>query len=162
MATSQPTNTQPVAAVVVDANIAIAICANEAGAVNASIAIDHYAKLKAEFFAPGAIIVETLYVLCGKLRDGILTGAEHSRAIQDFALFMRLVRSTPNGDGALVLRAEAVRGSYSCRRTSDGIYIALAEELASYRPTTLLTFDENMVKQTARTSPSVSVHLIAV
>ena len=42
------------------------------------------------------------------------------------------------------------------------IYIALAEDLAASRPTTLLTFDENMGKHAAREVPSVTVHLIAV
>ena len=162
MATSQPSSVQTAAAVVVDANIGIAMCTNEPGAANASTAVNQYVSQRFEFYAPGAILAETLYVLCGKLQDGILTAAEHMQAIQDFALFMRLVRSPPHGEGSLVLRAEAVRGTYTCRRSSDGIYIALAEELAASRPTTLLTFDEKMGKQTAREAPSVTVHLVTV
>ena len=147
-------------AVVVDANIPIAICANEPGASNASIAVNQYISQQVDFFAPGAILAETLYVLCGKMHDGTITVAEHALAIQDFALFMRLIKSPPGGEGSLVLRAEAVRGTYTCRRSSDGIYIALAEALAMSVSTSLLTFDADMARQAAREAPAVTIHLV--
>ena len=66
------------------------------------------------------------------------------------------------GEGSLVLRAEEIRGSYSCRRSADGVYIALAEELTVIKPTVLLTFDEDMVKQALKNAPTVSVHLLTI
>ncbi len=156
---SQPSSALP-GAVVIDANIPIAIAANEPGEPNATAAIAHYLGQQYEFYAPGAIVAETLYVLCGKLKDGSLTDIEHTQAIQDFSMFMRLVKSPPSGEGALILRAEAVRGTYTCRRSADGIYIALAEELATTHTTVLLTFDENMSRQASHNSPGVTVHLL--
>src|ERR1700722_11023832 len=150
---SQPSKGVPTGAVVVDANIPIAIVANETGAANATAAVHHYLAQQYEFYAPGAILAETLYELCGKLRDGSLTPAEHGVEIQDLALFMRLVKSPPHGDGALVLRAEAFCGTNTCRRSADGIYIALAEALAGLQPTVLLTSDEVMGKQAIRDVP---------
>ena len=62
-------NSIPGGAVVIDANVAIAISSKEA---------DREPKAKAEllrystaghlFYAPGAIVAETLYILCGKLQ----------------------------------------------------------------------------------------------
>jgi predicted nucleic acid-binding protein len=148
-------------AVVVDANIPIAIASNEVGSDNATIAINHYLAQRYEFYAPGAILAETLYVLCGKLQDGTFTAAEHAQAIQDFDLFMSMILPPPQGEGTLVLRAETFRGTYTCRRSADGIYIALAEELAASRPTVLLTFDADMSRQAARFAPGVTVHLLS-
>lgn len=147
-------------AVVVDANVPIAIAANEPGEPQATAAINHYLAQQYTFYAPGAIVAETLYVLCGKLQDGSLTAPEHAQAVQDFQLFMGMLEPPPSGEAALVLRAEAIRGTYTCRRSADGIYVALAEELAATKPTVLLTFDENMSKQAARHAPAVVVHLL--
>lgn len=148
--------------VVVDANVPIAIAANEPGERNAAAAITQYLSDRATFYAPGAIVAEVLYVLCGKQQDGSLTATEHLQAVEDFALFMGMVNSPPGGDGSLVRRADAVRGTYTCRRSADGIYIALAEHLATSYLTVLLTFDENLAKQTTRISPSIRVHLLTV
>jgi predicted nucleic acid-binding protein len=101
-------------------------------------------------------------VLCGKLQDGSLTVTEYTQAIQDFHLFMRLIKSPPDGEGALVLRAEEMRGTYTCRWSADGIYIALAEALSDTHSTVLLTFDEDMSKQAARNAPRVHLHLLTV
>ena len=54
-------------------------------------------------------------------------------------------------------RAEAIRAGYSCRRSADGIYIALAEQLTAVMPTTLLTFDQDMKSQAAKNAPTVTV-----
>src|SRR5437868_13260152 len=155
---SQASSPQPPAGdVVVDANIPITIVTSEPGEPKVSAAINRYAGLNYDFYAPGAILAETLYVLCGKLQDGTLTPAEHAQAIQDLAVFMQMVKSPPNGESRLVLRAEAVRGNYTCRRSADGIYIALAEELTVTMPTVLLTFDADMAKQAANFAPTVMV-----
>ena len=148
--------------VVIDANVPIAIAANEPGEQNATSAINHYLANQYVLYAPRAIVAEVLYVLCGKEQDGSLTAAEYLQAIEDFALFMPIVHWPPGGDGSLVRRAAAVRGTYTCRRSADGIYIALAEVLtASYR-TVLLTFDQNMANHAARVSPAITVHLLTV
>lgn len=149
-------------AVVVDANVPIATVANEPGEPKATAAVNHYLSQGYAFYAPGALLAETLYVLCGKLQTGILTKAEHAQAIQELHLFMRLVKSPPSGEGALLLRAEALRGTYTCRRSTDGIYIALAEALAATYPTVLLTFDERMSKQATSKAPSVTVQLLTI
>ena len=150
----------PSGAVVIDANIPLAIVASEPGEPIASAAITRYAGLNYEFFAPGAILAETLYVLCGKLQDGHLTPTEHTQAIQDLDAFMQMVKSPVNGESALTLRAEALRAAYSCRRSADGIYVALAEALSATRPTVLLTFDSDMAKQAANFAPTVRVDLL--
>jgi len=60
----------------------------------------------------------------------------------------------------LIARAEEIRGGYSCRRSADGLYIALAEELSQSVPTELLTFDEDLPKQAAKNAPAVKVNLL--
>jgi len=57
------------------------------------------------------------------------------------------------------VRAEEIRGSYGCSRSADGLYIALAEELATTRPTELVTFDAAMPSHVAATAPTVTVRL---
>ncbi len=161
MAMTPPSSTVP-ECVVIDANVPIAIAANEPGEPNATAAINHYLVDQCALYAPGAIVAEVLYVLCGKEQDGSLTATEYLQAIEDFALFVAMVNSPPGGDGTLVRRAAAACGSYTCRRSADGIYIALAEHLATSYRTVLLTFDENMAKQAARISPAVTVHLLTV
>jgi len=73
---------------------------------------------------------------------------------------LSFIQPHSNGEIALVLRAEAIRGLNSCRRSADGLYMTLAEELAQTRPTVLLTFDEDMAKQAARNAPTVTVELL--
>jgi predicted nucleic acid-binding protein len=160
--TSNPPSSPP-HAVVIDANIAIAITAREAltGQV-ASAQVAAYSAAGCDFFAPGVLVAETLYVLCKKLNDGLLSVAEHALAVKHFQSFSSFILSPPNGDISLALRAEAIRGGYTCRRSADGIYIALAEELAVGTPTTLLTFDEDMVKQAAKHAPTVTAQLLTI
>src|SRR5437762_477621 len=81
--------TSPPHAVVVDANIAIAIAANETnGAQKASSELAAYSAAGCEFFAPGVLVSETLYVLCKKAEAGILSPADHTLAIQHFQVFL--------------------------------------------------------------------------
>jgi predicted nucleic acid-binding protein len=150
-------------ALVIDANIAVAISSNEQFTdVIAAAELARYSSLGYEFFAPGVIVSETLYVLCGKLQNGVLTSTEHAQSILDFEVLMGKILSPPDGEVALIARAEAIRGSYSCRRSADGIYIALAEMLSATRPTTLLTFDADMQKQATNSAPSVTVQLLTI
>jgi predicted nucleic acid-binding protein len=150
---------------VLDASVAVALASKEAPTeAKANAEIAYYSSLGYEFFAPGVIVSETLYVLCdmlcGKLQDGSLSAATHAKAVQSFYLLMATTLPPPNGEASLVLRAEAIRSSYTCRRSADGIYIALAEQLALVRPTTLLTLDADMSKQAANKAAGVTVHLI--
>lgn len=148
-------------ALVLDANIVIALACVEPGRdVLVMAEIAHYATLGYRLFAPGVLIAETLYILCGKLRSGSLTPADYITAVATFRRTMMTVLSPPNGDTALIQRAEQIGNGYGCSRSADSIYIALAEELTLTRPTILLTFDREMPKQVARKAPSVTVKLL--
>jgi len=145
----------------VDASIAVAIAAREVTEPKASAEVNRYLASGAEFFAPGVLVAETLYVLCGKLEEEkTLSPADHATAVQAFHNLMGFISSPPDGEISLVLRAEAIRGSYTCRRSADGLYIALAEALTRTRPTVLLTLDADMPKQAAKNAPTVTVQLL--
>jgi len=148
-------------AVVIDANVVIAISAKESGRdAMATLELANYAALGYEWFAPGTIISETLYILCGKLNSGVLSPADYAMAVQTFARMMNSILPPPGGDAALVLRAEQIGSGYGCSRSADAIYIALAEQLALSRPTVLLTFDKGLPKQASRHAPTVKVHFL--
>lgn len=162
MAASLPSSAPALpGAVVVDANVCVSIAARESTQPQAQAAITHYLNQGYEFYAPGVLITETLYVLCGKRADGSLLPDEHNLAIEDFAALMGMFLPPPVWDGLLIERAEAIRGSYTCRRSADGMYIALAETLTvTGRPTVLLTFDVDMYKQAAVHASGVTVELL--
>jgi predicted nucleic acid-binding protein len=148
-------------AVVVDANVAIAICAKEADKLtNAETKIAEYAKNGVQFFAPGVIVGECLYVFCKKLRDGVLTTAEHANAIQAFITLMASIQPPPCGDKGLIKRAEEMRGGLACGRSADGIYLALAEELTKNGVTEIVTFDTGMRGQATANSLSSHVEVL--
>ena len=148
-------------AVIIDANVFIALCAREkAKLAVAEAALNAYAAKGWLFYAPGVIIAEVLYVLCGKQRSGELDPTAYQEAIDSFQDHMKAVLPPPSGDKALIGRAEEIRGGYSCRRSADGIYIALAEELTQTGTTDLLTFDADLPKQAARNAPTVKVNLL--
>ena len=158
---STPAPTSPAGALVVDANIAIALFAKEAGRhPKATAELRAFTAQGYVFYAPGVIISETLYVLCGKARDGTLSPADHATAVTDFALFMSGVIPPPNGDSSLISRAAGMNSGYGCSRSSDSIYLALAEELTSTLPTEVLTFDADLPNQAARNAPTVTVRLL--
>lgn len=135
--------------------------ANETGRdVRARAELKNYASRNYVLYAPGAIVSETLYVLCLKMHSGILSAPEYSQAVIDFERIMKDVLPPPNGDSALIARASAIGSGYGCSRSADSIYIALAEELTTIRPTVLLTFDSDLPNQAARNAPTVTVHLL--
>ena len=152
----------PVGAIVVDANIIISIAANELTEPRASAEVARYSALGYEFFVPGVIVSETLYVLCGKLRDGTLSMTGHALAVRKADAFLKRASPPPSGDAALLTRSEYIRGNYSCRHTSDGIYIALAEELSQTRPTVILTFDQDLRNQAMRNAATVTVQVLTI
>jgi predicted nucleic acid-binding protein len=136
---SVPTTNPP--RLVIDANVLIALCAKEADKYAiADSELTRYAQAGYEFFAPGVIIAESLFVLCKKLQDSLLTAVDHADAIADLCSFMGVINPPPNGDRSLVSRAEQVRASYGCSRSADGLYVALAEELGAMGTAELLTF----------------------
>lgn len=151
----------PAPAVVLDASVVVSLTAKEANtAAKVSVEIARYSANGYQFFAPGVLVGEVLYVLCGKLNDGSLSPIDHAQAIQDFSILMGSILPPPGGDAVLILRAETIRGSYTCRRSADGIYIALVEELAQTRTTILLTLDAEMPKQAKSRAPAVTVQVI--
>ena len=148
-------------AVVIDANVLIAVCAKEQNLhVQAEAALNDYATRGWLFYAPGVVVAETLYILCRKLQAGTLTTSEHDKAIKSFQVHMQGILPSPRGDASLITRAEEVRSGYGCSRSADGIYIALAEDLSKTGPTKLLTFDQDLENQVKQNAPTVSVHLI--
>ena len=148
-------------AIVVDANTAIALAAKEtASEPQARTALTYYTSSGYLLFAPGVIVSETLFALCGKEQSGILGLAEYSQAVADFQVFMETVLPPPNGEASLILRAAQIRVSYGCSRSADALYIALAEELSLTYATRLLTFDRGLPNQAKRNAPGVSVHLL--
>ena len=148
-------------AVVLDANVLIAICAKEQDKlVKAVTAFYDYARRGWRFYAPGVLLAETLYILCGKLQSGSLTAPKHTLAIQLLQFYLPQISPPPNGDFSLAARAEAIQQGYGCSRSADGIYIALAEQLAQQGATELLTFDQGIVNQAAKNAPAVKVNLL--
>ena len=148
-------------AVVLDANVIIALASAEVGRdalVTAEIA--HYGSLGYQLFAPGVLISETLYVLCGKLNSGSLSPTDYAVAVAVFQRTMTSVLPPPNGDAALIQRAEQIGNGYGCSHSADSIYIALAEELEQTRQTVLLTFDQQLPGQAANKAPTVTVKLL--
>ena len=157
---SQPTKSNA-GVVVVDANIFISICSQEPSALTARAALADYTTRNWAFYAPGVIFSEVLFALCRKLQDSVIDAAAHQKAVEDFHLsFVPALAPPPNGDAALVLRAEEIRQGYSCLSSADAFYIALCEMLAQSGAAELLTFDKRLVNLAANNSPTVMVNLL--
>ena len=156
----QPNNPRP--AIVMDATVVISLAAKERtthSQVNAEVT--NYLSSGYEFFAPGVLVSETLFSLCRMLvTDQTLTSAQHAQAVTDFHTLLTFISPPPQGEISLVLRAEAIRGNYTCYRTADAVYIALAEELSQSRPATLLTLDDGIRNQAAKNASGVRVQVI--
>jgi predicted nucleic acid-binding protein len=129
MATTSASNPP---SLVIDSNVLIALCAREADKYAVADAeLTRLAQAGYQFFAPGVLIAECLFVLCKKLQDGSLSPADHTSAIANFCTYVGMVLPPPHGDRTLVARAEQIRSGYGCSRSADGLYLALAEELAT-------------------------------
>ncbi len=147
-------------AVVVDANILIAICAKETGThLTAENAFKTYAANGREFFAPSVIVAEGLFALCQKFTAGVLTQAGYEQAIEFFTDYMTFI-ATPGDEASLMKRAVEIRAGYGCSRSSDGLYIALAEVLALTHTTEIMTFDKGFTNQAAKNAPAVNINLL--
>jgi predicted nucleic acid-binding protein len=145
-----------------DSSVLIAICAKESDKYAvAHQELTRYANAGYRFFAPGVVIAEALFVLCRKLNDAVLSEADHTAAVSDLITLLGAIEPPPNGDWSLVARAEQIRLGYGCSRSADGIYIALAEELAANGQSELMTFDEGFQNQASGNAPSVTVRLLS-
>ncbi|MCW5934586.1 MAG: type II toxin-antitoxin system VapC family toxin [Fimbriimonadia bacterium] len=119
-------------AIVVDANVIIAIASKETGRHHiAQTELTRYAQLGYVLYTPGVAIAETLYVLCQKQQKGLLTPVEYSQAIQDFEYLMQVILPSPQGDRYLIASGEQIRKGYGCSRSADSLYLALASQLLS-------------------------------
>jgi predicted nucleic acid-binding protein len=146
---------------IMDANILIALCSKEVDKYSVADAeLIRYAQSGYQSYAPGVIIAECLYALCKKLGDGSLSPADHASAVADLCTYMGMILPPPHGDRSLVARAKQIRSGYGCSRSADGLYLALAEELAAAGKAELLTFDTGLPNQAKANAPSVSVTLL--
>jgi predicted nucleic acid-binding protein len=136
---------------VLDSSFLTAYCSKEPG---------RYERAAAEFFAPGVAAAESLFALCRKLQEGLLTPQEHVSSVRVLVLLFSCFRGLPGGDLQLTERAEQIRAGYGCSRSTDGIFIALCEELARHGPSEIVTFDESMRLQAAKNAPTVSVNTL--
>ncbi len=150
-------------AVVPDANVLIALCAKEKDKLKtAENAFDDYTNQGYEFFAPGVLVAEVIFVLCNKFVDGSLTSHEYEKSIKAFKYYLGFIALSPNGEASLLDRAVEIRKGYGCSRSSDGLYIALAEELAKTYDTEIVTFDGGFINQAAKNAVTVKVNLLTV
>jgi predicted nucleic acid-binding protein len=156
-----PLQAKPTGSIVVDANVLIAIVCNEANRVSvAHKELSHYASLGFGLYAPGVVVAECLYVICGKLNNGTLTPTAYQTAVNSFTAMMASILPPPDGDKCLIERAAQINDGYGCSRSADAIYIALAEKLTAINTTLLLTFDKELPKQAAKNSPLIVVKVL--
>lgn len=149
-------------AVVVDANVVLAICSHEKLTYQKALtAFEEYANKGWEFYAPNVLTAEVLFVLCRKLADGVLSEAEHKSSIEAFTILSSSIKNPENGDQALISSAEKIRGSYGCSRMSDSLYLACAQELATRCNVEIVTFDNGLVNQAANCSTAITIRLLS-
>lgn len=146
--------------VVVDASVLVSISSMEASTyLAAETALDVYTESGSEFFAPNVIVAEVIFALCQKLAAGVLTDVEHKKAVESFLDLMKDV-ALPKDERRLISRAVEIRGTYGCSRSSDSLYLALAEDLAKSQTVELFTLDRGMINQAAKHAPMVTVRLL--
>lgn len=145
-------------ALIIDANLLISVCSKEPTAAIVQNELENYAKNDWEFFAPNIIVAEVLFILCQKLQNGLLTQKSYDESIENFQDQMKIIE-TPN-DAQFIKRAKEIRETYGCSRSSDSLYLALAEDLAKNRTVEVLTFDKGMINQAAKNAPTVTVRIL--
>ena len=147
MATSTVDNLR---AAIIDASVLVAITSKENPThLPAEAAFKSYSQNGWEFFAPNVIISEVIFALCQKLTGELLTRPEYELAIRCFLDYMTII-STPDDETDLVKRAIEIRQGYGCSRSSDGLYLAMAEDLAKTHTVELFTLDRGMTNQAAK------------
>jgi predicted nucleic acid-binding protein len=147
---------------VVDANILISISSKEALThIVAENELKTYANNGWEVVAPHIIVAESIFALCQKFTSGILTQVDYEKAIDDLNNYLSAIEM-PFSDAYLMKRAVEIRKNYGCSRSSDGIYLALAEELSKTRTTEILTFDAGFTNQIKNNAPTINLKLLRV
>jgi len=148
-------------AVVLDASFVIGFCSREADKFAAASAqFEIYIQQGRQLFAPGVMVFEVLYVLCNKVAKQIITLAEYDEAIADLLDILEAIEIYPGGDRPLIQRATRMCGG--CSHMNDSFYLALAEQLAAYRPAELATFDTGYVNQSQLHAPTVTIRLLPI
>lgn len=154
--------TNPVS-VVIDASVVIALCAKEADKIeSAETKLLAYSKSGCDFYAPGVLIAECLFVFCRKLQAGELSPEDHGAAVGALEVLMSSIKPPPVLDASLVKRAEHFRGGLGCARSADGIYLAYAEALGKSAGVAIVTFDQSMKTQAASHGLGESVVVLPV
>jgi len=149
-------------AVTLDASFIVAYCTREPGRfATAEAELKRLAGAGYSLYAPEVVVSEVLFVICRKTEKGELTGPEAVQAVNSFAALMGAVQPPPGGDKALIADAVRIRGSYTCLRVSDSLYLALAEQLAALGCPELLTFDKDLRSHAAANAPGVTVRLFS-
>lgn len=143
--------TDPTAAVV-DASAAVAYCAREA---NRYAAIEQYLDAgevsKLRLYAPGLLVGECLHVFCKKEQRGEIDAAGHAAAVVALDELMKSLNPPAGGDGALVLPAARLSAGYTCSKSNDSVYLALAEQLAADGEVVqVVTFDDDQARRAGR------------
>ena len=104
------TPTSKPAAMVIDANVLIAICAREKNKYQtAKDALEDAATNGVAFYAPDILIAEVLFILCNKHQNGLLTDTQYQDAIEDFRDQMSVIFPAPDGEAPLISRAVEIR-----------------------------------------------------
>lgn len=146
--------------VILDASFVIGICAREPKKyVLAQTELGLRTANGCPLHAPHLLIMEAVYVLCGKQQSGELTQAEHTTAIANLSLLSTTIIFPDKGDVSLLARAEQLRQGYGCSRSADCFYITLAEQLALTGTSEIVTFDAGQQRQAAA-SPGITVTLL--
>ena len=151
----------PAVHVTLDASFVIGICANEPNkVVKAQAELSQRIANGETIHAPHLLLMEAVFVLCGKQQAGTLTQTQHSQALASLQNLASTLVFPSGGDIVLLIRAEQMRQGYGCSHSADCFYLALAEQLAASGPSELLTFDAGQQKQAAAVSPNVTVTLL--
>jgi len=146
---------------VIDASAVIGLCSKEPDKYDkVRLAVSAYMAQKYRLFAPHVIVMEVLYVFCGKNKNGRLSDKQHADSVADFVETMELIEFPAKGDFALAKRAEEIRQGRGCSHSADGLYLALAEELSTLGAVELLTFDQGQAAQATAILPQISVKLL--
>ena len=120
--------------------------------------LENYAKSGWEFLAPNIIVVEVLYILCKKLQNGLMPPQSYEKIIENFDDQMKTVQLP--SDARLIKTAIEIQSEYGCSPSLDGLYTALAEDLAKTRTVEIFTLDRGMVNQAAKNAPTVTVKVL--
>lgn len=154
------TSSSPTVAVL-DASAAVAYAAREPGRfghLTTDLATNEAAGRPS--YAPGLIVGEALYVLCKKLARGQLDATTHAAAVSDLVDLMQGVRQPPGGDVGLIAPAARLAAGYTCAKSNDSVYLALAEQLvAAGEVVEVVTFDDDQAKRADRLPDVVGCRL---